>query len=150
MTDYITSHLWLVWTLACVLALILEMSTGTFYLLCFAVGAAVSIVFSLLAVPLWLQVLIFAVASIASILLVRPMLMKRIHPEKYSRVSNADALIGREGTVIEPITASSPGYVKIDGDEWKAIGKDGATFQKGDRVTVVHRESIIVTVRQAG
>ena len=30
MTDYITSHLWLVWTLACVLALILEMSTGTF------------------------------------------------------------------------------------------------------------------------
>lgn len=81
MTDYITSHLWLVWTLVCILALILEMSTGTFYLLCFAVGAAVSIVFSLLAVPLWLQVLIFAVASIASILLVRPMLMKRIHPE---------------------------------------------------------------------
>ena len=32
MIDYLTSNLWLIWTLICVLALILEVSSGTFYL----------------------------------------------------------------------------------------------------------------------
>ena len=39
MIDYLSENLWLLWTLVCVLALILEVSSGTFYLLCFAVGA---------------------------------------------------------------------------------------------------------------
>lgn len=149
MTDYILSHLWLIWTLLCILALILEISTGTFYLLCFAVGAGVAVLSSLFPTPFWLQVLIFAIASAASVMLVRPILLKRIHPEKYSRLSNADALIGREGTVVEPIASSTPGYVKIDGDQWRAVSKDGTAFEKGDRVTVVQRQSTIVTVKRA-
>ena len=38
MIEYFSSNLWLVWTAVCVLALILEVSSGTFYLMCFASG----------------------------------------------------------------------------------------------------------------
>ena len=40
------------------------------------------------------------------------------------RLSNVDALIGRVGVVIEDIKGESNGYVKIDGDEWRAVSCD--------------------------
>jgi membrane protein implicated in regulation of membrane protease activity len=146
MIDYLTDNLWLVWTLFCVLALILEVSSGTFYILCFAIGAAAAIVLSLFGIPFWLQVLLFAVVSVVSIYGVRPLMLRWLHPSKDSRVSNADALLGRTGVVIEPITADTPGYVKIDGDEWRAVTQQGISVPKGTTVKVVGRESIIVTV----
>lgn len=149
MIEYLTSNLWLVWTLICVLALILEVSSGTFYLMCFAIGAACSIVVSLFATPFWVQVLIFAVASALCVFGVRPFAVKYLHPAHADRTSNADALIGREGTVIEPVTPGHPGYVKVDGDEWRAVPKGGASFVLGDRVRIVARDSIIVTVASA-
>ncbi|MGI6233520.1 MAG: NfeD family protein [Prevotella sp.] len=146
MTDYLAHNLWLLWTLVCVLALILEVSSGTFYIMCFAIGAAVTILIALVGLPLWIQVLTFALATLASVYAVRPFLLKFMHPKGPSRKSNADALLGRTGVVIEPIVDGHSGYVKIDGDEWKAVSSDGRNFDKGQRVKVVGRESIIVTV----
>lgn len=146
MIDYLSSNLWLVWTLICVLALILEVSSGTFYLICFAVGAACSIITSLFPTPLWVQVLVFAVASAVCVFCVRPFVVKYVHPGHDNRVSNADALIGRTGTVIEPITPEKAGYVKVDGDEWRAVTDDGEIIPKGEEVVIRKRDSIIVTV----
>ena len=146
MIDYLTSNLWLIWTLICVLALILEVSSGTFYLMCFALGAACSIVVTLFATPFWLQVLVFVIASVISVFCVRPFVVRYLHPNHSDRPSNADALIGREGIVIEAIRPDRDGYVKVDGDEWRAVAKDNGSIAKGERVRIVARESIIVTV----
>lgn len=146
MIEYLTSNLWLVWTLICVLALILEVSSGTFYLMCFAIGAACSIIISLVDTPFWLQVLVFAIASAVCVFCVRPFAIKYLHPNHADRISNADALIGREGLVIEPISPEKPGYVKVDGDEWRAVTKDGSSIAKGSTVKIIARDSIIVTV----
>lgn len=146
MIDYLSENLWLLWTLICVLALILEVSSGTFYLLCFAVGAAVAIVSSFFAIPLWAQVLVFVIFSCLCVFCVRPVVVKYLHTDRRNRKSNADALLGREGVVIESIIAEKPGYVRIDGDEWRAVSKDGNNINKGAIVKVVARESIVVTV----
>jgi membrane protein implicated in regulation of membrane protease activity len=148
MIDYLKDHLWLVWMLITVLALILEVSSGTFYLMCFAIGAACAIVASLFPIPFGLQVLVFIIFSAISVFGVRPFVMKYLHPKHETRLSNADALIGREGRVIEPITDHSAGYVRIDGDEWKAVSIDGGPIENGAAVRVVSRESIIVTVER--
>lgn len=108
MIDYLSENLWLLWTLICVLALILEVSSGTFYLLCFAVGAAVAIVSSFFAIPLWAQVLVFVIFSCLCVFCVRPVVVKYLHTDRRNRKSNADALLGREGVVIESITAEKP------------------------------------------
>lgn len=146
MIDYLSENLWLLWTLICVLALILEVSSGTFYLLCFAVGAAVAIVSSFFAIPLWAQVLVFVIFSCLCVFCVRPVVVKYLHTDRRNRKSNADALLGREGVVIESITVEKPGYVRIDGDEWRAVSKDGNNINKGAIVKVVARESIVLTV----
>lgn len=146
MIDYLSENLWLLWTLICVLALILEVSSGTFYLLCFAVGAAVAIVSSFFAIPLWAQVLVFVIFSCLCVFCVRPVVVKYLHTDRRNRKSNADALLGREGVVIESITAEKPGYVRIDGDEWRAVSKGGNNINKGAIVKVVARESIVLTV----
>lgn len=146
MIDYLITNLWLVWTLICVLALILEMSSGTFYLMCFAIGAACSIVISLFATPFWLQVLVFAIASTVCVFAVRPFAIKYLHPDYADRSSNADALIGRVGIVIEPIAPERPGYVKVDGDEWRAVTHDGSSIGKDAAVRIIAMDSIIVTV----
>jgi membrane protein implicated in regulation of membrane protease activity len=61
-------------------------------------------------------------------------------------VSNADALIGREGRVRETIEADGFGRVAIDGDVWKAKSQTGEAISAGTAVKVVNRESTIITV----
>ena len=85
--------------------------------------------------------------TILSVWLIRPKLLRRLHAAGEERLSNADALIGRIGTVIEPILAGESGYVKVDGDEWKAVSNVPETIEKGSKVEIIARDSIIVTVK---
>jgi putative membrane protein len=62
-------------------------------------------------------------------------------------LSNADALIGRIGVVIADIPAGASGYVKVDGDEWRAVSQNGMAITSGNKVEIVSRESIIITVK---
>ena len=146
MIDYLTCNLWLMWTLVCVAALILEVSSGTFYLVCFAIGAVGAVVFSLIDTPLWLQVLVFSLVSAISVFCIRPLLLKYLHPVQKERRSNVSALVGRQGIVIEAISAETPGYVKVDGDEWRAVTADGTAIERGVSVRITAIDSIIVTV----
>ena len=148
MITYLTSHFWIFWLLICVLCLILEISTGTFYLLCFSLGALVGVVAAGLQLPFWLQVLFFVIGSAFSILCIRPLAMKYLHRGEDSRTINMDALIGRIGVVIEDIEAHANGYVKVDGDEWKAVSADCTYIEKGAKVRIIAMDSIIVTVEK--
>ncbi len=59
--------------------------------------------------------------------------------------SATPTLIGREGTVVEPVEAGGFGYVQVDGDVWKAVTA-GPTIGKGEKVRIVSRDSIVMTV----
>ena len=146
MIDYLTTNFWLLWTFVCVVALILEVSSGTFYLMCFAIGAVGAVMVSLMGTPLWLQVLVFSVISAVSVFCVRPLLVKCLHLVQKERLSNASALVGRQGVVIEPISAERPGYVRVDGDEWRAVTADGTMIERGVNVRITAMNSIVVTV----
>ena len=43
MMEYISQNLWLFWTVIMFICLILELSSGDFYVTCFAIGALISI-----------------------------------------------------------------------------------------------------------
>lgn len=148
MYEYFSSHLWLFWTLAGVLFLIIEVGLGSFFLLCLAIGAFFSLFVSLLGVPFWLQILLFAACSVLSIFFVRPFALRYLHRHTDERKSNVDALIGRTGTVIEPIAAHGSGYVKVDGDEWRAVSSDGTPVENGATVRILHMDSLVATVQK--
>lgn len=149
MIDYITSNVWQLWVFIAVVSLIIELSSGGFFILCFAIGAAVSAIVAALGGGIILQIVIFAVASALCIFLVRPVVLKYLPGHKHAtRASNADALIGQTGVVSEKIEAGGFGRVAIYGDDWKAESIDGGDIPKATKVKVVNRESIIITVQK--
>ncbi|MBR5170464.1 MAG: NfeD family protein [Muribaculaceae bacterium] len=146
MIEFFTSNLWLIWVIISIVCLILELSSGDFFILCFAIGAAVSAILAGCGANLTVQIITFAVVSALSLLLVRPALIKKLHKPNRERLSNAEAMIGQQGRVSEPIEAGGYGRVAIDGDDWKAISADGSAIDKDVRVRVVKMDSIIITV----
>ncbi len=146
MLEYFTTNIWLLWFIASLVLMSLELTSGDFYIICFAFGALASIIAALIGLPFWVQVLVWVCASLLCLFFVRPPLVKHLHGNMKERKSNADALIGKHGKVTETIPANGHGYVKIDGDEWRSISADGQEIPAGTTVQVVSRDSIILTV----
>ena len=146
MIEYFTSNQWLIRVIISIVCLILELSSGDFFILCFAIGAAVAAIIAACGLSLTWQIILFAVISILSLLLVRPALIKKLHKPHRERLSNAEAMIGQEGRVSENIEAGGYGRVAIDGDDWKALSADGSAIEKNTRVRVIKMDSIILTV----
>lgn len=146
MMDYMLQHLWTVWAVVAMLCLIMEMSSGDFYVTCFGIGAVAALVVSLPGMPFWTQVVAFAVFSVLSIYFLRPRLVALLNRSASHRLSNADAIIGRVGEVSEAIKAGGYGRVKLDGDDWKAESDSTADIPVGAKVRIVGRDSIIVKV----
>lgn len=148
MIDYFCAHLWQLWSLLAIACLILELTNGDFFIMCFAIGAALTAVISLTGVGFYGQLAAFAVLSVLCIFFVRPFALKYIHGNRHERLSNADALIGQTGRVSQPIIQGGYGRVAIDGDDWKAVSADGEAIAQDTKVRVVGRESIIITVEK--
>lgn len=146
--DYFTQNLWQFWAVMAFLFLILELTSGDFFILCFAIGAAFTTLLSLTGIGFLWQLLVFAIVSVLCLFFVRPVMLRYFHRNDPDRKSNADALIGQEGRVSETIDADGNGRVAIDGDDWKAVSADGSQIEKGVKVRVVGRESIIITVEK--
>jgi membrane protein implicated in regulation of membrane protease activity len=147
MVNYFVENLWQFWAIVAVVCLIVELSTGGFFVLCFALGAVVTAIVSIFDLSFYGQLFVFAVCSLLAVFLVRPFALKYFRNHKSpDRVSNADALMDRVGVVSTAIEANGFGRVAIDGDDWKAVSDDGGAVAQGARVKVVGRDSIILTV----
>ena len=147
MIEFFANHMWQVWTVVAVICLILELMNGDFFIMCFAIGGACSAIVAAAGAGIYWQLGIFALCSVLSLFFVRPAALRYLHKNDGQRVSNADAIIGREGRVVETIEAGGFGRVAIDGDVWKAVSEDGTAIKQGQKVTVVSRDSIIITVK---
>ncbi|MBR3727187.1 MAG: NfeD family protein [Prevotella sp.] len=147
MIEYLSEHLWQMWAVIAVLCLILELTAGDFFILCFSIGAAFAAMSAAFGAGFYVQLAVFAVFTLVSLFLVRPFALRYLHRNDENRVSNADALLGRHGKVVETIEADGFGRVQIDGDVWKAVTK-GETIPVGTTVQVVDRESTIITVEK--
>lgn len=145
MIELLNENLWAAWAVVALVCLLVELFTGSFYIMCFAVGAVAAAIVSPFS-GVYFQLVVFIAVSLASIFLVRPLVMRWMHHEKDFIPSNADAIIGRVATVSQDIPANGFGRVALDGDDWKATAKE--SLDKGEKVTIVARESIILTVEK--
>ena len=146
MIDYFLQNMWQVWGIIAMLCLILELSSGDFFIICFSIGALFAIVAAVLGLSIYWQIFIFAVFSLLAIFTVRPIALRWLHKNEPNKPSNADALLGRTGRVTEAIPANGTGYVQIDGDQWRAVSSTKTPIDKDTTVRVVGRESTIITV----
>ena len=146
MIEYLAQHLWQMWAVVAVICLILELTAGDFFIICFSIGSVFAAITAALGGGIYLQLLMFAVFTLISLFWVRPFAQRYLHKGEDNRVSNADALINRQGRVVETVKADGFGRVQIDGDIWKAVTNEPADIPEGRNVRVVCRESTIITV----
>lgn len=148
MLDYFVSHMWQLWAILSVVCLILELTAGDFFIICFSIGAIFACLTDALGGGIVVQLAVFAAFTLASLFFVRPFAVRFLHKGEPNRVSNADALLGRKGRVVEAVKADSFGRVQIDGDIWKAVTNEVQDIPAGANVRVTSRESTIITVER--
>ncbi len=146
MIEYLAQHLWQMWAVVAVVCLILELTAGDFFIICFSIGAVFAAIAAVVGGGFYVQLLVFAVFTLVSLFWVRPFAQRYLHKGEDRRVSNADALLDRHGRVVETVKADGFGRVQIDGDIWKAVTNETADIAEGANVKVVGRESTIITV----
>ena len=136
-----------IWLIAAIVLVIIELLTAGFGVICFAIGALFSALVAYFTPNILWQLLVFAVVSMLTFIFLRPVLIKLLERKTKDVKTNADALIGKIGVVSETIDSTKNiGRVAIDGDDWKAVSHDGAVINKGEKVKVLSRDSIILTV----
>lgn len=135
------------WLIAGILLFLIEIFTPGFFAASLGIGAFFASAAAFLGWSIEIQLLIFSLISVISIFVFRPLIKKYFYTTA-DVPTNADALIGKQGLVVQAVDENNTqGRVAIDGDEWQYIMANPATqVKKGDRVRVVGRDSIVLTV----
>jgi membrane protein implicated in regulation of membrane protease activity len=137
---------WVVWVVAAVLLAVGEILTpGLFFLGPVALAAAVTAVVAALDAPVWLQLIVFAGGSAASLGVLRPLARKHLHMPAALRTGTA-ALEGTHGVVLQRVDDHS-GRVRIGGEEWSARAYiPDQVFEPGTRVEIAKIEGATALV----
>ena len=128
-----------VWASVFVLSIILEAQTAEMVAIWFMPGALVSLVLAMCGVDLWIQLIVFVIASAALLVLARTWLKKKLLKLTNAEKTDTELLIGRLVKVVEDIdNLNERGAVKVNGQVWTArMDGDGVTATEGEFVEVV-------------
>ncbi len=132
------------WLAAAVFFLVVEASTVSMTSVWFAIGAAAALLTCLFTGSLRAQALVFIVVSALCLWAFRPLAAK-LH--RKATPTNADRNLGREATVLTPVTAEVPGRVRLDGVDWNArCVTPGDRLEPGERcrITEIHSTLLLV------
>jgi len=140
---------WIVWMVLGVVLIILEMFTVTFFVSLFGVSCIVAGVVALITDSYIIQLVFFIVTNILLLIFVRPLFLRYFLKNKTP--SNVNALIGKTFIVSTTINNhANTGYIKSDGDFWKAKSTDNSIIIEGESVIVEKLEgnTVYVTKQQ--
>ena len=127
---------WVLWMVAVGVLTVGEILTMGFFLGPIAAAALVTALVALLGAGLAVQLAVFSLLSIASIVVLRPIARRHLHVPAKIRTGTA-ALVGSRAVVLEQVSADA-GTVKIGGEVWTARPFDeDEVIEEGARVEVL-------------
>jgi membrane protein implicated in regulation of membrane protease activity len=137
---------WLVWAIAALLLAVGEIFTpGLFFLGPIAFAAVAAAFVSLAFSAVWIQLLAFAGAALASLALLRPIARAHLRMPPALRTGTA-ALQGARALVLQRVDQNG-GRVKIGGEEWSARAyMPDQVLEPGTEVEVVKIEGATALV----
>lgn len=138
---------WIIWLIAAIVLLLLEVLSQAVWSLCFAIGCLVAMVTSIYFDSLAIQGIVVAVSAIISWILFAPAIRKWEKSRGHGSHTGMDALIGRTAVVTEDIQPGKMGRARIDGDYWQVQAPEvERTISIGENVVVTGYESIVLNV----
>jgi membrane protein implicated in regulation of membrane protease activity len=136
---------WLLWVVLAALLAVGEVLTLGFLLGLLALAAVAAGIVAAVGGGLVIQFLVFIVASIASLAVIRPIAKRHLRTPAQLRTGTA-ALVGAKGVVTERVDDLS-GQVKIGGEVWSARAfMEGEVIEPGARVEVAKIEGATALV----
>lgn len=109
---------WIIWLVAAVVLGVVEFFTLTVVFGLLAGAAVLAAIAGGLGAPVLIQILVFAGASAAGLLIVRPIATR--HMERPPAIRDgSDALVGKTALVLSDVGMTG-GLIKLAGEEWSA------------------------------
>ncbi|MGD0583482.1 MAG: NfeD family protein [Bacteroidales bacterium] len=141
MTTSILSRPELLWFLIGLLLFLLELVVPGFIIFFFGFGAWVTALLCLIAHPgTNLQIIIFAVTSVLSLIALRRMLQKKFFYGRNDNNSSVeDEFTGKEGTALSDFGPKRKGKVEFKGTTWNA--ESNSEIKEGESVTIIEKNS---------
>jgi membrane protein implicated in regulation of membrane protease activity len=138
---------WVWWMIAAGILAVGEIATVSFFLGPIAVAAVLSAIVALAGAPLAAQWIVFIVASLGSLVVLRPIARRHLRTPAQIRTGTA-ALVGAPAIVLERVDGRA-GQVKIAGEIWSARSYDeDDAFEPGSRVEVMQIDGATALVAE--
>ncbi len=129
-----------IWLSLLILFVIVEIATVQIVTIWFATGALASLIISLITENLVIQVAVFLITSIISLIFTRPLVKKLMKNE--IQPTNADRYIGKEGFVTEEINnILGTGSITVSGVIWTARSYEDSIIIPKDTKVVIEKIS---------
>ncbi len=132
------------WLILFIVLLIIEISTVSLISIWFCLGALAAMAVSFFGAGIEWQLFVFAVVSLITLILTRPVVRRF---KKSVKPTNVNALIGVETYAVEDID-NNKGEIKINDVVWSARSVDGTPIAKGERVVVESIKGVKAYVRK--
>ncbi len=145
---------WLVWAIVGVVCIGLEMLLPGFVIFFFGLGALATALCSL--IPLvtdlvWLQVLLFVIFSVVSLIVLRRRFAKifagTVFDSRHPDPEETGA--GETAEVIESASSHTDGRIRFRGTTWPARTRSG-TIPAGSRALVIERDGMTYVIAPLG
>jgi membrane protein implicated in regulation of membrane protease activity len=139
---------WIVWVdLADALAVVENLTPGLYIHVPFALAAGAAAITEALGGGVVGSVIVFILASLASLAFLRPIARRHVRLPALSR-TGTDALVGRKALVTRTVDEHG-GRVRIGGEEWSARSYlDGQVLGEGTSVDVIQIEGATALVAE--
>jgi membrane protein implicated in regulation of membrane protease activity len=136
------------WAALAALAFVGEVLTVSFFLLFFSLGAVVGLAAAMFHLPLAAQVVGFVMASLLSMVVLRPALLNRLSLRGSEGYVGHRGITGESAVVTEEIVAGGKGTVRVgSGEFWTARSlHPGEKIQSGTRVRVLDTDGLTALV----
>lgn len=135
----------IIWYAIILGAILMEMVIpGSLVCIWFAVGGMAGLLAHFLNLTPIYQTGFFLATSILCILFVKPLADKSLKKDVVP--TNTDTLIGTEHILIEPVTVTQWGKIKVNDKEWSVVADRKEEIRKGERVKVVAIEGVKLVV----
>jgi len=135
-----------IWLILFIVLIVIEMCTVGLVCIWFALGALVSFIISYFSNNLLIEIPIFVIVSFVALIFTRPILQKYF--KKNIIKTNVNKLIGETGIVIEDVTKTNMGKIKVDGQIWSALNSEKGRIEKDTEVEVLSVEGVKLIVRK--
>jgi membrane protein implicated in regulation of membrane protease activity len=136
---------WVIWMVAAGVLAVGEMLSLSFFMGPIAVAAVLAGLVALAGAGTALQLVVFIVASAASLAVLRPIARRHLHTPAQIRTGTA-ALVGSRAVVLERVDVDG-GAVKLAGEVWSARAYDeDEVLEPGQRVQVMQIEGATALV----